>query len=327
MPQSKKKRIEKLTEKTPSSKAIDREQRGTRAGYFIAGSVFVIVILIIVGIFYYQGYVAPFQRTIITIDDTDITMDYFIQKARLTGIDPMYLLESVTNEQLIKQEAPRYIGEVGPEDIEQELRRAARGQSENMTEGEFKEWYRQQLNESKLSDAEYKEMIRTGLLAQRLHEYLAERVPTVAEQVHLHAMLLEDYEDAEEVRKRWEAGEDFADLVREVSLDEQTKENGGDIGWFPRGVMIFGFDEELFNLDIGGVSEPLPSEVGFHLIMVSEKAVAREIEEEPLQILKSKALDTWLLQERQYHEIKYNFNSEINAWINWQLSKSQPEQQ
>jgi len=40
-----------------------------------------------------------------------------------------------------------------------------------------------------------------------------------------------------------------------------------------------------------------------------------------MKVLQSKALDNWLLEEMQYHDIEYNFDPEINAWINWQLSK------
>jgi len=62
--------------------------------------------------------------------------------------------------------------------------------------------------------------------------------------------------------------------------------------------------------------------------MVSEKADDREVDEEPLQILKAKALDDWLLEKRQekkdeieWYGLKNGFDSETYAWINWQLSK------
>jgi hypothetical protein len=55
--------------------------------------------------------------------------------------------------------------------------------------------------------------------------------------------------------------------------------------------------------------------------MVSEKAEAREIDENPLQVLKSKALENWLSEEGKLHEIDWNYDSEIDAWINFQLAK------
>jgi len=307
-------------EKAPSSKAIATGRRGRWTAIIIA-SVVVAIIMIIVGVFYYQQYVAPFRRTILTVDDITINMDYFIKRTRLAGAESFTMLQVLTDEQLIKLEAPRYVGEVTPKDIDQELRRIAGGESETITESEFKEWYRQQLNETELSDSEYRELARTYILRLRLHEYLAERMSTVAEHVHLHAIMLETYEDAEKVRARWEAGEDFADLAREVSLDWESGEKGGDIGWFPRGVLDYGFERVAFDLSTDNVSEILPTPEGYYLLMVSEKADAREIDENFLQVLKGRALEVWLSEEMQFHEIKYNFNSEINAWIEWQLTK------
>ena len=106
-------------------------------------------------------------------------------------------------------------------------------------------------------------------------------------------------------------------------------EKGGDLGWVPRGVLPPRFDDTVFSLTIGDVSEIVPHtadpmaeevKVFYYLFMVSEKADAREIDEGHLQILKAKTLDDWLLEEVQFHKIEYNFNSEIYAWIGWQLA-------
>jgi len=314
--------------KTLSSKAIARDRKGRRTAFIVA-SVVIVLILIIVGVSLYIN-AAPLRRIIITVDDTSINMDYFLMRTRLAGADPMEMLEVLTNEQLIRIEAPRYVGEVSPEDIDQELRGIASGESGTISEDEFKEWYRQVLNENDLSDSEYKEIVATSLLAARLQTYLGERMSTVAEQIHLHAILLETYEDAEKIRARWEAGEDFADLAREVSLDGVSGEEGGDLGWLPRGMLPPGFDEIVFGLAIDDVSEPLAyisdyesEEIFYYLLVVSEKAAAREVDEGPLQILKAQALDVWLLAEIKSpkHEVKWDFNSEIYAWMNWQLAK------
>ncbi len=323
----------KLDGKTPGSKAIARDRKGRRTAFIVA-SVVIVLILVVIGVSLYLN-AAPFRRIIITVDDTSINMDYFLKRTRLAGVSPMEMLQRLTDEQLIKIEAPRYVAEVSPEDIDQELRRIASGESETISEDEFKEWYRQLLNEIDLSDSEYREIATMVLLTARLHEYLAERVPTVVEQVHLYAIVVKTYEDAEKIRARWEAGEDFADLAREVSLDEVSREKGGELGWFPSGVLNPTFDYVAFTLSVGDVSEivqyaadPTVEEMFYYLLTVAEKADAREVDEESLQILKAKALDDWLvkvkgmkLHEVEWHGLENGFDSETNAWINWQLSK------
>ncbi len=320
--------------KTPSSKTIAPDQKGKRAAFIIA-SVVVVVILAIVAISYYFNEDARYKRiTTITVDDTSIEMDYFLKRTRLAGVDSMAMLQRLTNELLINAEAPRHGIEVSPEDVDRELRRIASGEGETISESEFKEWYRQILNENDLSDSEYKEITTTILLTARLHDYLAERVPTVAEQVYLHSVQL-DLEDVEKIAETWGEGEDWGKFATEMWQDKQAEGMIEDLDWMPRGILPAGFDAIVFNLSIGEVSRIIPYtpdrtaedvEEFFYLFSVSEKASAREVGENYLQVLKSGVLDEWLLEEIKLHEVgwyglKNGFDSETDAWINWQLSK------
>jgi len=314
--------------KAPGSKAITSDRKGRRTAFIIA-SVVIVLILIIVGVSYFFSEDARYNRlTIIEVDGTPIKMDYLLKRTRLAGLNPMETLEELINEQVIKIAAPQYVGEVTPEDIDQALRGIASGESETISESEFKEWYRQLLNEFDLSDSEYREMIATSLLATRLQEYLGERVSTIAEQVHLHSVLLST-EEAAEIWEEEEAEGDADKLISEMWQDKQSEGVVEDQGWLPRGVLPPGFDEVVFSLTIGDVSTPLAYvdysssdyDTYYYLLMVSEKAEAREIDEEALQALKSLVLDDWLSAETKSHEVTLNYNSEIDAWINWQLTK------
>ena len=340
----KKSALRKSVEKMPisekhsrlRSEAVDSARKNRQRSIIIAASV-IGLILIIVFVSLYIG-TAPLRRTIIIVDDTHIRMDYFLDRAQLAGSDPTSMLESITREEVIRIEAPKYGIAVSVDDIDRELMRLAERESGDISESEYREWYRQQLNESKLSNSEFRGLIGTNLLINRFHELLAERVPTVAEHVHLHLIVLETYEKAEQARQRWEDGEDFTDLALELSLDEESREYGGDVGWVPRGVLIPAFEYEAFNLSSGNVSMPVPystdsgdpstTEVFYYLFMVSEKVDERELDEDSLDIIKSQALDLWYAQEIYYHEVTYHglnngFDSETANWISWQLSRSQ----
>ena len=306
---------------------VDRARK-KRWTVFIIASVVVVAILATIGISSYFSEDARYKRlTLITVDDISIKMDYFLRRTQMADADAMAMLDALTNEQLIKLGAPGYVTEVISEDVDQELREIASGESEPISEDEFKEWYRQLLNEIDFSDSEYREMVATSLTAARLQEYLAERVPTVAEQIHLHSVLLST-EDMQKITEGWGEEEHLSELIAEVWLDKQSEEKTEDLGWLPRGVLPLGFDEAAFNLNVGDVSEPLAytsdptsTEIFYYLFMVAEKADAREIEENALQILQANALEPWLLEETRLHEIEWNFNSKIYDWINWQLSK------
>jgi len=71
---------------------------------------------------------------------------------------------------------------------------------------------------------------------------------------------------AEAVLQRVKNGADFAALAREVSEDEGSKENGGDLDYFGRGQMVPEFEEAAFALEAGQVSDLVQSQFGFHII-------------------------------------------------------------
>lgn len=72
---------------------------------------------------------------------------------------------------------------------------------------------------------------------------------------------------AEEARK---PGVDFTALAKAKS-EGPSKEDGGDLGFFRRGVMVPEFDKVAFSLPEGAVSEPVRSRFGWHVIKVEEK--------------------------------------------------------
>ena len=74
----------------------------------------------------------------------------------------------------------------------------------------------------------------------------------------------------EEIHERVQSGEDFVALAKEFSEDAGSAENGGDLGLFERGLMDPAFDQSAFALALDGLSEPVRSQFGYHLIQVIE---------------------------------------------------------
>jgi peptidyl-prolyl cis-trans isomerase C len=81
---------------------------------------------------------------------------------------------------------------------------------------------------------------------------------------------------AEGALKRVKKGEDFAALAQELS-DDGSKEKGGDLGFFPRGRMVEGFEEAAFALQPGQVSDVVRSQFGYHVIKVEERKPGRAL--------------------------------------------------
>ena len=73
------------------------------------------------------------------------------------------------------------------------------------------------------------------------------------------------------VKARLNAGESFDSLAREYSEDPGSKNNGGDLGFFERRMMVKEFDETAFNLKVGEVSDVIRTQFGYHIIKVTDK--------------------------------------------------------
>jgi parvulin-like peptidyl-prolyl isomerase len=340
MSKAKRKRIQKETERRVAEvQAVQNVWSGKRI-LIIVSLIFIVIIAAIIGINHYFSDDQKYLRIdVISVDGDLIGMDYFVRRCYAAGADPMSALTNITQEMILKKEAEAAGLEISPEAVENKLIEMATGEDEPITQSEFKEWFKQLINDSRLSDDEYRDIVATQLIAEFFYEVISNATPTTAEQVHLHIILTDTEEQAEETRARWAAGESFADLAREVSLEALSREEGGDYGWIPRGVAFESrLDEDAFNLDIGVVSEPIPyydtsatdpsspSYVNYYLIMVSEKSDSREVDEEYIDTVYSNAFDDWLSQTYSQHEIKYHgirngFDSETYAWINWQLQK------
>lgn len=75
---------------------------------------------------------------------------------------------------------------------------------------------------------------------------------------------------AADILQRLKRGADFAKLAAEVSQDPISAKQGGDLGWFGRGVMDRAFEEAAFALAPGELSEPVQSALGWHIIKLEE---------------------------------------------------------
>jgi len=154
------------------------------------------------------------------------------------------------------------------------------------------------------SEADYRDLIRGSLYEEALSEIVKSRVPSTGEQVWARHILVADEETAQTVVERLNAGEEFAALAEEFSTDTSNSANGGDLGWFGRGMMVTEFENAAFSLAVGETSGPVQTDFGYHIIRVEGHEMERELDPQTLSQMQNAAFDEWLTTARQNADIQ-----------------------
>ncbi|MED0977985.1 peptidylprolyl isomerase PrsA [Bacillus paramycoides] len=106
-------------------------------------------------------------------------------------------------------------------------------------------------------------------------------------------ILVSDENEANEIKKKLDAGASFEELAKKESQDIASKDKGGDLGYFGAGKMTPEFEKAAYKLKVGQISNPVKSPNGYHIIKLTDKkdlkpydevkdSIRKNIEEERL---------------------------------------------
>jgi peptidyl-prolyl cis-trans isomerase D len=121
----------------------------------------------------------------------------------------------------------------------------------------------------------------TGLQIERAYNDNIQQYSTPEQVRASHILLKTDGKDDALVKQKAEAvlakvkeGGDFAELARQWSQDEASAKKGGDLDYFPKGQMVPEFDQAVFSMKPGDISDLVKSQYGYHIIKLVDKKPA-----------------------------------------------------
>ena len=126
---------------------------------------------------------------------------------------------------------------------------------------------RRSLTAGEVVEATLKDVVTDAAL-QAAYEARFADVPPGTEYNASH-ILVETEEEAKAIKEALDGGANFAELAREKSTGPSGP-NGGALGWFKTGSMVPAFEAAVVALKAGEVSDPVQTQFGWHVILLSE---------------------------------------------------------
>ena len=165
----------------------------------------------------------------------------------------------------------------------------------------FDEW----LQANHYSESEFRQELGAQLLAGKVQAEVLTAVGSAVEQVHARHVLVATREQAEALQVQLAAGADFATIALAHSLDRSTRINGGDLGWFPRGLLSTPeLETALFELAPGEHTRIVETSLGFHIVELLARDPQRELYPQAALAVRQAAVDSWLAELRAVADIE-----------------------
>jgi len=154
-----------------------------------------------------------------------------------------------------------------------------------------------------LTEADYRRLFENQLYREKVMAHVTADLKPEEDEVWAEHILVNDQATAIKVKNLLLQGQSWDALAKEYSQDTSNKDNGGDLGWFGRGVMDKAFEDAAFKLAVGQISDPVQTSYGWHIIRVLGHQV-RPLTAAQFDQLKQQKFQDWLTQQESKDQVK-----------------------
>jgi hypothetical protein len=214
------------------------------------------------------------QEVVATVDGVKITKEQFLEKLKKWAGD--VVLMGMIDDILVEREAQKEGVSVSDDEVKMRVEIFRRL---NVPPGvDFK----QDLINNGTTLAHITDTFRLGILIEKIiakrenitvsEDEIKEEFKKISKERKVRFILTKSEEDVIALQQKFNEGSfSFSELAKQYSQDPQTREKGGDLGWIRKGMLPPYFEDVIFKLKIGKVSEPIWTRYGFYFFMVEEE--------------------------------------------------------
>jgi len=302
----------------------DRQQRLIFMG---VGAVLALVLVIVVIGLITAWYLPP-RAHVLTVGDREFTArdvadrgTYLVSAGSpLAQQDPAGEgLESLLREQVLLQAGPAVVGEATDDDVYASLAETFE-LGEDYTNELVDAQLEGSLEVTVLDRQQLFDLVRAGVIEDRLIEQFEADLPEVGDQLHLMVVRTGSPAEAQELVDAVRGGADFTETAVEMGL--ATAEQGpGLVGWYAPTTLPERL-ASLVELPEGGIADPIEdaSRVGYEVFYVSERTDDDPYVESVRSQLAALALTDWMDEQEATLTVERSLSSSDADWIRRQVA-------
>lgn len=197
---------------------------------------------------------------------------------------------------------------------------AEAAEGEKLGQGAEFEQRLQYLKRKALRELYFEKVIKTQVSEADARKIYDDQVKLLKpeEEISARHILVESEDKAKELKKKIADGADFIALAKENSKDPGSKDDGGSLGYFGHGQMVQEFEEVVFKIDKGAVSDPVKTQFGWHLIKIEDKRIKPP---PAFDVVKDRIIQSQLLGKAQKAAVDLRAKAKIDL-VDAELKKA-----
>lgn len=299
------------------------EERQRHWIYIGTGVVLALVLVIVAAGLVLTWYLPP-RAHVLTVGDRDFTAGDVAARAEYLAdagngnaqLQPATEgITSLTRQEILLQVGAGMVDEVTEDDVRAAIAERL-GLTADAEQQAFADSYATLLGLIPLPRAAFEDIMRAGVIEDRLIEQFKGELPEAGEQMSLRAVTTDDEEAAQALVDAVAGGEDFTEAALDLDIADD-EDDVFDLGWFAPEAMNETVSEAVGHLDAGQTSEVVPNvgAGGFVVYYVAERTVDEPYDEAVLEQLATQEFTAFRDAQEEALAIEDDLSDSERDWI------------